>query len=189
MGTEQRDDDRLGAHRRHVVAAARAGALPFLAAGNKTPAAMEAELDAVRGATDEAFGMNVFVPMELRISEVYVTFVSGSAFAGGEPTRASVRSRVMSGRASPLSTQITTTWQAVLGSSVFWKRSAKATILARHSRKNGSLPTRSASACCWTRVANGWSKPLSRLTLRTRVRIPSARAAQDSREINPTLRA
>ena len=32
-----------------VIAAARAGALPFLAAGNKTPTAMEAEIDAVRG--------------------------------------------------------------------------------------------------------------------------------------------
>ena len=45
-----------------VIAAARAGALPFLAAGNKTPTAMEAEIDAVRGATDSAFGVNVFVP-------------------------------------------------------------------------------------------------------------------------------
>jgi nitronate monooxygenase len=45
-----------------VVAAARAGALPFLAAGNKTPTAMEAEIDAVRSATNEAFGVNVFVP-------------------------------------------------------------------------------------------------------------------------------
>ena len=45
-----------------VVAAARAGALPFLAAGNKTPTAMGAEIDAVRGATDAAFGVNVFVP-------------------------------------------------------------------------------------------------------------------------------
>jgi nitronate monooxygenase len=45
-----------------VIAAARAGALPFLAAGNKTPAAMEAEIDAVRGATEGAFGVNVFVP-------------------------------------------------------------------------------------------------------------------------------
>ena len=45
-----------------VIAAARAGALPFLAAGNKTPTAMVAEIDAVRGATDAAFGVNVFVP-------------------------------------------------------------------------------------------------------------------------------
>ena len=45
-----------------VVAAARAGALPFLVAGNKTPTAVQAEIDAVRGATDAAFGVNVFVP-------------------------------------------------------------------------------------------------------------------------------
>jgi nitronate monooxygenase len=45
-----------------VIAAARAGALPFLAAGNKTPTAMEAEIDAVRRDTDAAFGVNVFVP-------------------------------------------------------------------------------------------------------------------------------
>ena len=35
-----------------VIAAARAGALGFLAAGNKTPTDMEAEIKAVRGATD-----------------------------------------------------------------------------------------------------------------------------------------
>jgi nitronate monooxygenase len=45
-----------------VIAAARAGALPFLAGANKTPTAMQAEVDAVRGATDAAFGVNVFVP-------------------------------------------------------------------------------------------------------------------------------
>jgi nitronate monooxygenase len=45
-----------------VVAAARAGALGFLAAGYKTPAAMAAEVAAVRAATSEPFGVNVFVP-------------------------------------------------------------------------------------------------------------------------------
>ena len=45
-----------------VIAAARAGALPFLAGGNKTPTAMQAEIEAVRGATDAAFGVNVLVP-------------------------------------------------------------------------------------------------------------------------------
>ena len=45
-----------------VIAAARAGALGFLAAGYKTPAAMTAEVAAVRAATAEPFGVNVFVP-------------------------------------------------------------------------------------------------------------------------------
>ena len=45
-----------------VVAAARAGALGFLAAGYKSPGAMAAEIAAVRAATAEPFGVNVFVP-------------------------------------------------------------------------------------------------------------------------------
>ena len=45
-----------------VVAAGRAGALGFLAAGYKTPAAMAAEIAAVRAATSDPFGVNVFVP-------------------------------------------------------------------------------------------------------------------------------
>jgi nitronate monooxygenase len=45
-----------------VIAAARAGALGFLAAGYKTPDAMAAEITAVRAATAEPFGVNVFVP-------------------------------------------------------------------------------------------------------------------------------
>ena len=45
-----------------VIAAARAGALGFLAAGYKTPEAMAAEITAVRAATAEPFGVNVFVP-------------------------------------------------------------------------------------------------------------------------------
>jgi len=45
-----------------VTAAARAGALGFLAAGYKTPEAMAAEITAVRAATAEPFGVNVFVP-------------------------------------------------------------------------------------------------------------------------------
>jgi len=43
-----------------VIAATRAGALGFLAAGYKTPAAMAAEIAAVRAATAEPFGVNVF---------------------------------------------------------------------------------------------------------------------------------
>jgi len=45
-----------------VTAAAEAGALGFLAAGYKTPEAMAAEIAAVRTATAEPFGVNVFVP-------------------------------------------------------------------------------------------------------------------------------
>ena len=45
-----------------VVAAARAGALGWLAAGYKTPGAMATEITAVRAATAEPFGVNVFVP-------------------------------------------------------------------------------------------------------------------------------
>ena len=45
-----------------VVAAAGAGALGFLAAGYKTPAAMAGEMTAVRAAGAEVFGVNVFVP-------------------------------------------------------------------------------------------------------------------------------
>src|SRR5215831_20959751 len=45
-----------------VVAAAGAGAVGFLAAGYKTPAAMAAEIAAVRAGTAGPFGVNVFVP-------------------------------------------------------------------------------------------------------------------------------
>ncbi len=45
-----------------VTAAAGAGALGFLAAGYKTAEAMAAEMSAVRAATAEPFGVNVFVP-------------------------------------------------------------------------------------------------------------------------------
>ena len=45
-----------------VIAAAGAGAVGFLAAGYKTPGAMAAEISAVRAATPEPFGVNVFVP-------------------------------------------------------------------------------------------------------------------------------
>ncbi len=45
-----------------VVAAARAGALGFLAAGYKTAEAVTAEIAVVRAAIGEPFGVNVFVP-------------------------------------------------------------------------------------------------------------------------------
>jgi nitronate monooxygenase len=45
-----------------VIAAGDAGAVGFLAAGYKTPAAMAAEIAAVRGASPDRFGVNVFIP-------------------------------------------------------------------------------------------------------------------------------
>jgi nitronate monooxygenase len=45
-----------------VIAAARAGALGFLAAGYQSPASMRAAIDAVRAPTGGVFGVNVFVP-------------------------------------------------------------------------------------------------------------------------------
>jgi nitronate monooxygenase len=45
-----------------AIAAAQAGALPFLAGGYKSAPALQAEIDAVRAATDAAFGVNLFVP-------------------------------------------------------------------------------------------------------------------------------
>jgi nitronate monooxygenase len=47
-----------------VIAAGRAGALGFLAAGYKTPEAMAAEITAMRAATPEPFGVNLYVPGE-----------------------------------------------------------------------------------------------------------------------------
>ena len=45
-----------------VIAAARAGALGFLAAGYQAADAMTTEIASVRAATAEPFGVNVFVP-------------------------------------------------------------------------------------------------------------------------------
>jgi nitronate monooxygenase len=45
-----------------AIAAARAGAFPFLAAGYKSAEAMVAEVAATRAGTTEPFGVNVFVP-------------------------------------------------------------------------------------------------------------------------------
>jgi nitronate monooxygenase len=45
-----------------VVAAAEAGAMGFLAGGYKSPDDLAAEISAVRAATTQAFGVNVFVP-------------------------------------------------------------------------------------------------------------------------------
>jgi nitronate monooxygenase len=45
-----------------AVAVSEAGGLGFLAAGYRSPAAVEADLDAVRAASDAPFGLNLFVP-------------------------------------------------------------------------------------------------------------------------------
>src|SRR5947209_19262981 len=45
-----------------VIAAVGAGALGFLAGAYKTPEAMTADIAAVRAATTEPFGVNLFVP-------------------------------------------------------------------------------------------------------------------------------
>ncbi|MGU3502468.1 nitronate monooxygenase [Mycobacterium sp. C31M] len=51
-----------------VIAAARAGGLGFLAAGYKTPQALQAEIDTVR-ASSIPFGVNLFVPNPVPIGE------------------------------------------------------------------------------------------------------------------------
>ena len=45
-----------------VIAASAAGALGFLAAGYKSAAAMQAEMDAVEASGAGPYGVNVFVP-------------------------------------------------------------------------------------------------------------------------------
>src|SRR6202034_4452984 len=70
-----------------VIAAATAGAVGFLAAGYKTPAAMAAEMAAVRAATPEAFGVNLFVPgvpsTDAASIDGYVSSLTPHAEAGG----------------------------------------------------------------------------------------------------------
>jgi nitronate monooxygenase len=70
-----------------VVAAADAGAVGFLAAGYKTPAAMAAEIAAVRAATIERFGVNLFVPgipsTEAESIAEYVSSLAAQAEAVG----------------------------------------------------------------------------------------------------------
>ena len=66
-----------------VVAAAGAGALGFLAAGYKTPAAMAGEMNAVRAAGVEVFGVNVFAPgqpaVDRDLVETYVASLETEA--------------------------------------------------------------------------------------------------------------
>src|SRR5580692_5150337 len=77
-----------------VIAAADAGAVGFLAAGYKTPAAMAAEIAAVRGGSPDRFGVNLFVPgipsAEAESIAGYVSSLAAHAEAVGaslgEPT-------------------------------------------------------------------------------------------------------
>ena len=72
-----------------VVAAADAGAVGFLAAGYKTPAAMAAEIAAVRAASPDRFGVNLFVPglpsTEAASIKEYVGSLAAHAEAVGAP--------------------------------------------------------------------------------------------------------
>ena len=72
-----------------VIAAAGAGALGFLAAGYKTPAAMAAETIAVRAGTSEPFGVNLFLPgvpsTEVESIGAYVSALAPQAEAVGAP--------------------------------------------------------------------------------------------------------
>jgi nitronate monooxygenase len=77
-----------------VIAAARAGALPFLAGGYQTPSALGAEIDQVRQATSAAFGVNVFVPgaptEEAAGLEAYLASLETEAAGLGTPLGATV---------------------------------------------------------------------------------------------------
>jgi nitronate monooxygenase len=70
-----------------AIAAAQAGALPFLAGGYKSAPALQAEIDAVRAASDAAFGVNVFVPGsptgDAAALQAYVAGLSDEAAALG----------------------------------------------------------------------------------------------------------
>jgi nitronate monooxygenase len=72
-----------------VIAAADAGAVGFLAAGYKTPTAMAAEIAAVRGASPDRFGVNLFVPgipsTEAESIAGYVSSLAAHAEAVGAP--------------------------------------------------------------------------------------------------------
>ncbi len=60
-----------------VIAAAEAGAVGFLAAGYKSAGDMQSEIAAVRRATSDAFGVNVFVPGEpTRYPDALAAYVS-----------------------------------------------------------------------------------------------------------------
>ena len=67
-----------------VIAAAGAGAVGFLAAGYKAPAAMAAEIAAVRAGTAEPFGVNVFVPGTPSADAAAISAYLGSLRASAE---------------------------------------------------------------------------------------------------------
>ena len=73
-----------------VIAAAGAGALGFLAAGYKTPAAMAAEIAAVRAGTAGPFGVNVFVPSPPSADAGAIAGYLGSLRASAEAVGASL---------------------------------------------------------------------------------------------------
>lgn len=69
-----------------VVAACASGAFGMLAGGYKTAAALSAEIAAVRASTDEAFGVNLFVPAGRaaeRDVDAYVQSLAAEAAAVG----------------------------------------------------------------------------------------------------------
>jgi len=72
-----------------VIAAAGAGAVGFLAAGYKAPAAMAAEVAAVRAGTAEPFGVNVFVPGTPSADAAAILEYLGSLRASAEAVGAS----------------------------------------------------------------------------------------------------
>src|ERR1700728_2896709 len=74
-----------------VIAAADAGAVGFLAAGYKTPAAMAAEIAVVRGVSPDRFGVNLFVPgipsTEAESIAGYVSSLAAQPAGGGGAPR------------------------------------------------------------------------------------------------------
>jgi nitronate monooxygenase len=70
-----------------AIAAAQAGALPFLAGGYKSAPDLQSEIDAVRAATGAAFGVNLFVPGhptgETADLQAYLDELAGEAAALG----------------------------------------------------------------------------------------------------------
>src|SRR5262249_10492939 len=69
-----------------VAAAARAGALGFLAGGYKTAAALGAEMDTLRASGTRDFGVNVFVPGSPAGDAAAVSaYVASLRVSGGEP--------------------------------------------------------------------------------------------------------
>jgi nitronate monooxygenase len=68
-----------------AVAVARAGALPFLAAGYKQPDAVREDIAALRAATDRPFGVNLFAPPDREAEPGAVAAYAASLAAEGTP--------------------------------------------------------------------------------------------------------